>query len=529
MGLFKNVVTAFTSGNLKRGLDAARNPPSQAEIEASLAMLTPEQRAAYDASMAQVAAAQAQTEANWEATRVADEARRVLGGPAGHRLYGGEVRDAASPGDLQAQIMEQGAWGVMQQMRSGGQEELKDRIRGALNVEDPEIDDPAERARVSAAERAARDEARAPYVALDPLPIAITRIPTRGGTQVQEVLGFLRANGLAARPDHVFGVYRVPDRISGQLTPYSEKGRLVEWDVVYRPLPDDLPRSDAACAITSFVADDRWVARRLGEPSVLDEDLALEFCLRAGIGPEQCLGIARVPEFRTLRFGGDHEDYMRTIVKGVVAIHPEEQSGAYHRMRDEAPLPLADPAANGVRVEVLSWAEIAQVVHPKMHHPPLVPSPFPYLPSTPEELLRAYLEVVGVKPSDSYGVQATVDRMRELVQGGFINTTLGPKQQCVDGRERMRSHACEEIVIAYRDAPEYVEGRARWEAYQRDVLQARLERGAGGRAPLVDDGDLSYIPAGLRGVVRVAAAIDSLELLGQEKPPPFRYCWPPVD
>jgi hypothetical protein len=280
---------------------------------------------------------------------------------------------------------------------------------------------------------------------------------------------------------------------------------------------------------TSFVAGDRWVARSAGEPSVLDEDLALEFCVRAGIGPELCLGIARVSEFRTLRWGdADDNDYMRTIVKGVVAIHPEEPSGAYHQMRDEAPLALRAPAELGVHVEVLNWGEIGRAVHPKIHHPPSVPSPFPYLPSTPQELLLAYLEVVGLQPSDCYSAQATVDRALELVQGGFLTTNLGPKQPCADGKDRMRTHACEHVVVAYRDRPEYAEGRARWAAYQQDVLQAHLERGMRLRPPVVVD-DLSYIKSGvLRNVVRVAEAIDRIEVLAEEQLPPYRYCWPPV-
>jgi len=54
VGLFKNI---------KQGLDAVRNPPTPEEIEASMAGFTPEQRAAYEANMARVTAAQAQSNA----------------------------------------------------------------------------------------------------------------------------------------------------------------------------------------------------------------------------------------------------------------------------------------------------------------------------------------------------------------------------------------------------------------------------------------------------------------------------------
>jgi hypothetical protein len=496
MGFFKNVFTAVTSGNLKRGLDASRDFPTPAEFYAGM-------------GEAQVAHAQAAQEV--------DDGTRVLLGPAGRRLYGDEVRDAA---------LSTAAWGA------GGQDALKDSIRAALDVDDPQIEDPRERADVAAAERATRDAAREPYLPANALPVAFTRLPTRGATQVEEVLAWMRANGLAARPDHVFGVYRVPDRIGASSTSFSEQGLLVEWDVVYRPLssPPGPGGQSAPVATTSFAAEDRWVERRVGEPSLLDEDLGLEFCLRAGIGPERCLGIARVSEFRTLRFGGDDNDYMRTIVKGVVALHLEEHSGADQRMRDEAPLPLSSgpDAAAGVHVEVLDWEAIAGVVHPEMHEPPSVPSPFPYLPSTPDELLRAYLEVVGVDPSDCYSAQATVDRMRHLVPGGFLTSEAGRRQPCADGKERTRLHACEYVIVVYRDAPAYAAGRERWEAYQRDVLAAHLERGVRLRRPVVDDDDLSYVPGPLRGAVRVVETLSNLELVGQEEPPPFRYCWPPA-
>ena len=103
-----------------------------------------------------------------------------------------------------------------------------------------------------------------------------------------------------------------------------------------------------------------------GEPSLLDEDLALAFCREAGIGPERCLGLARFSEFRTLRGHGSGDDggsgEIRTVVKGVVAIHPEEGSGAFERMLARAPLDLPSEP-EGVHVEVLNWEAIAGAVH----------------------------------------------------------------------------------------------------------------------------------------------------------------------
>ena len=45
----------------------------------------------------------------------------------------------------------------------------------------------------------------------------------------------------------------------------------------------------------------------------------------------------------------------------------------------------------------------------------MLPSPFAYLPLTPQELLRAYLGIVGIAPQDSYGVQITYGRPLNLL------------------------------------------------------------------------------------------------------------------
>jgi len=199
-------------------------------------------------------------------------------------------------------------------------------------------------------------------------------------------------------------------------------------------------------------------------------------------------------------------------------------------MRDAAPLELpVEP--RGIHIEALDWETIGRVVHLRIHKPHSVPSPFPYLPSTPQELLRSYLEIVGVKPQDCYGAQATVDRARRLIQGGFFTTNLGPKQPCADGKPRMRTHACEQIVVAYRDSAEYAAGRERWAAYEREVLQAQLRNGVRLRPKLVsNDDDLSGVPTPiLRAAVRVDQFVTRFEEWGRETVPPYRYCWPPVD
>ncbi len=85
------------------------------------------------------------------------------------------------------------------------------------------------------------------------------------------------------------------------------------------------------------------------------------------------------------------------------------------------------------------------------------------------------------------------------------------------------------MVLVYRDGPEYVEGRARWSAYERDVLQAALSHGTNTR-PAVERP--SFLDRGVVGrLYRGAEHVsDFVEGVGGtdpfEKIPPYRYCWP---
>ncbi|WP_028065149.1 hypothetical protein [Solirubrobacter soli] len=483
----KLAAEAFKPANLARGL----RPASSEDVEAVLEAATPEQRAAYLAQVerAEAAARDAQSR---------DEARRVLFGPAGSAVHGPTIDEQQGASLRFARV------------------EFRRTVRQVVGrPEVPQIEDPVQRAHHAAAARAARDQARAPYRGPHAVPIHVSRLTTRGKTQLDQVLGYLNASGLA--PDRIFGVYRVPDRISQAVTPHSEKGRPVEWDVVH----SDPHGTSAPFVATAFAAEEQWVARRVGEPSVLDEELALAFCLSAGIGPEHCAGIARVSEFRALHDGdADGMSPVCTLVRGVVAVHPRTDSDAYERMRAAAPLLLHEPT--GIHVEILNWAAIAAAVHTRATHPPPVPSPFPYLPATPQELLRAYLEVVGVRPEDSYSAQATVDGVRML---GGAHTNLGPKQPCADGKDRMRAHGCQLVVLVYRDRPEYVAGRERWAAYAGEQLHAKLERGTGipRRVESNEPGRLERA-AELLERLHWDNWFDGLD----EEPIPYRYCWPPI-
>ena len=178
---------------IKRAVNAVRNPPT---LEERLALLTPEQRAAYDAQMAQSQAAIA----------TADD-HRLLGGPAGRHVYGPTTQEQmaqlAEPGMLRG-IAKMAKQSLPQAPMTGG--------------------DPAQ-------DRAARDAARAPYRAPDAVPVEIHRVATRGKTQVAELLASFGARA----PTACSASTACPTGSAARSRPHSEKGRVVEWDIVHAP------------------------------------------------------------------------------------------------------------------------------------------------------------------------------------------------------------------------------------------------------------------------------------------------------
>jgi hypothetical protein len=194
-----------------------------------------------------------------------------------------------------------------------------------------------------------------------------------------------------------------------------------------------------------------------------------------------------------------------------------------------------------VHVEVLNWRAIAEVVHRDARELPEIPSRFAYLPSTPQELLSAYLEVVGVWPGDCWSAQTTRDQPGTLLQashssgdGGWDDRVRGEAFPSADGVLRQRVHGTTLVVIAYRDRPAYAEGRERWDAYQRDVLQADLRLETGAWRP-VQDGLHPGVPRLLKGAARaydtvekVANWEDHLTFREGVDVKPLRYCWPPT-
>ena len=93
------------------------------------------------------------------------------------------------------------------------------------------------------------------------------------------------------------------------------------------------------------------------------------------------------------------------------------------------------------------------------------------------------------------------------------------------------AHRGSRVVVAYRDSPEYAAGRERWEAYEREVLQASLSHRIALREPVDKQ---SALDRGVLGtLVRSAEAVGSF-VDGEHDDDPFRdlpyyrYCRPPI-
>ena len=184
---------------------------------------------------------------------------------------------------------------------------------------------------------------------------------------------------------------RLPRSRPDQPRPARRRGRSSSGTSSTRPTAPCHPPSSRASL--SLDARDVLVVRAAGEPAPLDEDLALDILARAGIGPERTLG-DRARRHDLARPAARTTDAVahRASVRGVHVFAAPRRAA---RRAAGAPWRIAEGPPEGVCLDVLQWDAIAQAVHPVRQHRPPLPSPFPYLPLTPQELLRAYLEIVG--------------------------------------------------------------------------------------------------------------------------------------
>ena len=223
--------------------------------------------------------------------------------------------------------------------------------------------------------------ARAAYLAPARHPVRITRVATRGKTQVREVADYLASSGLAARPDLVYGAYRVPDlispaRLGGEKGGDRRVGRRARGRR-RRCAPAEPP---GACRSTPTRS---WSPAALASRAPLDEDLALDVLARAGIGPERTLGDRARRHDR--QGGGDDDAASRASTRPSAASTcscPPEAPPPCRRRRGR-PWRIARRAAGRRPLDVLQWDAIAQAVHPVRQRRAPLPSPFAVPPAHP--------------------------------------------------------------------------------------------------------------------------------------------------
>lgn len=511
--------------NLRKTLEVARGG------EADLDRLTPEQRAKIDAELARVRDAEAQLADSQQAMADALDQQRLarpLRGPGAIIAYGNPV-EVVDHAPLLQQHQRGGVRALLREQLSLVGRQAASATDEVASATPQGVADPVERSRIETEERRARDMARVPYLADEHGGVAVTRIVTRGKSQLDDVARHLIESGLAARPDLVYGVHRVPDRISPGVSPHSELGRLVEWDLVHQPVPERLP-TGGSVEYATLPAGHRWVKRRIGEPTVVDEELGIALCEVAGIRADQCFGVARAVGIRSPGGGDEGAGLPVARVEAVYVLADRSLRDAVDGLERAAPVDLPEHGRAGARVDVLNWRDIARVVHPQPQRMHLIPSPCAYLPSTPTELLTMYLEVVGIRASDCYAAAVTIDEsfvVAGVGDHGVGYSNRGGEEMCVDGKVRRRLHAATHVVVAYDDRPEYVAGRRRWDAYQEEVLQARLELATAAREPLaaVDAADIDN--SLLRSVQRASDLFEAIDPFSEGRlPPPYRYCLP---
>lgn len=379
------------------------------------------------------------------------------------------------------------------------------------------------------AERAVRDQVKEQYLAPERSPVKITRIATGGRSQIEEVADYLGASGLAGRPDLVFGVYRVPDLINpGKL--FGEKNGIVEWDIVHASDSGLAPTGPPATEV--IAADEVFIRRAPGEPSPLDEQVGIDLLQRAGFSARQTLGVARI--LATGKTGGDETgDQSRISIRAsgvsVFAGSTVDQP-LLDQARAGAPHGLAHGVPNGTVIDVLHWEQVARAVHPVRQRRAPLPSPFPYLPLTPQEMIRSYLEIVGLNPADCWSTQVTHGRYFDLMgrtsmKWGVGRTGGGPDLPCADGKARKRMAGGHHIVIAYQDSERYQAGRDRFELWMRNELQAELRRTLGIMEPVPKpDGKIMKTFDRAASVYEFFTMEPTMENV-KDNP---RYCWPPT-
>jgi hypothetical protein len=113
---------------------------------------------------------------------------------------------------------------------------------------------------------------------------------------------------------------------------------------------------------------------------------------------------------------------------------------------------------------------------------------------------------------------------RTSARAGVRRTGGGPDLPCADGKPRKRMAGGHHLVVAYRDRPEYAEGRARFDAYAETELHAYLRRSLDVRNAVPRPPNRLE-----RTIDRVGDVVEffTMEPGAEDGFVAPRYCWPP--
>lgn len=333
---------------------------------------------------------------------------------------------------------------------------------------------PVPEAAAAVARAAARDRHRDPGAR----PVTVDRFVVPGADP-HTGLAVLSAAGVAGRTHEVWGcfpsaaVVRPAQLVDGRLgLPASTLGPTtfpwVEWTVVHAggpPLSAELAGAAAAVnageAVTSYVdvvqidRAESWISRPRSEVLPFDEDLAALLAVRGGVDPAWCLGVHRVLDWGV--FGPPQQRSVMVEPSGLRVLGRADAGLRDARAALAAAAPLRcspdDVEDLPVRVEVLDAAlRAVSDGRPWTDDPAVGETAYPDLPRDAEELLTAYLEIVGIDPGDCYGVSTSVHQQ----QSAPVLPTAG---------EPERATVASVATIVYRDRAAYEDGReafARW-------------------------------------------------------------------
>lgn len=311
-------------------------------------------------------------------------------------------------------------------------------------------------------------------------------------------LAVLSAAGVAGHAHEVWGcfpsaaVVRPAALVDGRLgLPVGTLGPTtfpwVEWTVVHAAGPALAAElAGAAAAVTAggpapsyvdLVQLDRaesWISRPRADALPFDEDLAALLAVRANVDPARCLGVHRVLDWGV--FGPPQQRSVMVEPTGLWVLGRADAGlrDARAALAGAAPLRCSpdDVEDLPVRVEVLDAALRAVSESRAWTDDPGRDTAYPDLPLDADELLTAYLEIVGVDPIDCYGVSTSVHQQQSapVVVGDPERATVASVATVVyrdrdayeDGRERFARWSREEAGTTFVDEREAVAALERW-------------------------------------------------------------------